>query len=329
MTSVSIINEMKGVLKMEADSIMRVIDLLDSDHCDRLLKLYQNLHSSGGQMVFCGVGKSGLIGEKLSSTFASLGLRSIFLHPTEALHGDLGRVGANDAMVFLSKSGTTEEIMKLMPFLPMAKENLVALVGDTSKDIAQNCGVVFDCSIEKEACINNLAPTTSSTVALAMGDAMAVAYEHFIGLSKEGYAKFHPGGMLGKSLLMKVSDLMWKKDQCPVLSSDQTLRDAVLEMTKNPVGASVIVDKDGILEGIIVEGDIRRSLAKQADALDLNLKEVMTKNPITVESNKLAHEALVIMEQKERQIYVLPVVEERKFVGILRMHDLLKEGFSK
>jgi arabinose-5-phosphate isomerase len=325
----SFLDQMKEVLSMEAQAINRVIEFLDEDNCNRLMELYERLSKSGGQLIFCGVGKSGLIGEKLSSTFASLGLRSIFLHPTEALHGDLGRATANDAMVFLSKSGTTSEIMKLMPFLPMDKANLIALVGDTSKNIADNCGIVFDCSVEKEACINNLAPTTSSTVALAMGDAMAVAYESFVGLSKEGYAKFHPGGMLGKSLLMKVKDLMWEAQTCPTLSKDQTLKDVVFEMTKHPVGACAIVDGDSNLEGIIVEGDIRRAIANSDNALTSSVAEVMTTGPISISSDKLALDALNLMETKDRQIYVLPVLEGTKFVGFIRMHDLLKEGFSK
>lgn len=324
----SIKQQMKDVLKMEADAIHRVIDLLGDDSCEKLGELYQRLGTTGGQIVFCGVGKSGLVGEKLSSTFASLGLRSIFLHPTEALHGDLGRVTVNDAMVFLSKSGSTSEILKLLPFVPMAKDNLIALVGDTEKQIAKHCGIVFDCSVEKEACINNLAPTTSSTVALAMGDAMAVAYEKMIGLSKEGYAKYHPGGMLGKSLLLQVRDLMWTKEMCPMLNKEQKLKDAVLEMTKNPVGACAIVDSDFVLEGIIVEGDIRRCMAKDENALSKSLDEIMTKTPVTIGHEAKAIDALNEMEGEGRQIYVLPVLDGKKFVGFLRMHDLIKEGFS-
>jgi arabinose-5-phosphate isomerase len=325
--SITIAERMKNVLKMEADSISRVIDLITEENATKLEQLYARLRDRNAQLVFCGVGKSGLIGEKLSSTFASLGLRSIFLHPTEALHGDLGRVTKDDGMVFLSKSGTTSEILKLMPYLPMGQNNLVALVGDTTKDIAQKCDIVFDCSVEKEACINNLAPTTSSTVALAMGDAMAVAYEQFIDLTKESYATFHPGGMLGKSLLMKVKDLMWEAKDCATLSSKQVLKDAILEMTQNPVGACAIVDGASNLEGILVEGDIRRNLAKNEDALSAELASIMTKEPVTIGHEKMAHEALALMEEK--QIYVLPIVEDKKFLGFLRMHDLLKEGFSK
>lgn len=324
----SAIEVMKKVLDLESRSIDRVTSLLDEVNCEKLVALYQRIISTHAQLVFCGVGKSGLIAQKLSSTFASLGLRSIFLHPTEALHGDLGRITVDDAIVFLSKSGNTEEIVKLLPFLRNSKDNMVALVGNTHNEIANACGVIFDCSVEKEACINNLAPTTSSTVAIAMGDAMAVLYESVVNLSKEGFARNHPGGLLGKSLTMKVRDLMWNKERCPILKEENILKDAILEMTKNPVGACAIVDSKGLLKGILVEGDIRRNLAKSDDALNFKLLDIMTKKPVIVESDSLAYDALRVMENKERQIYVVPVIENQIFVGFLRMHDLLKEGFS-
>ena len=194
-------------------------------------------------------------------------------------------------------------------------------------EIAQQCDIVFDCSVESEACINGLAPTTSSTVALAMGDAMAVLFENCVGLSKEGFAKNHPGGLLGKSLLMKVENLLQGKSECPCLEPDSTLKDAILEMTNKPIGACAILDGD-TLEGIIVEGDIRRSIVKNDKALGMSLSEVMTKNPICVSSDTLALDALSLMESNGRQIYVLPVVDNNEFKGFIRMHDLLKEGFS-
>ncbi|EQC47594.1 SIS domain-containing protein [Bacteriovorax sp. Seq25_V] len=323
------LEQMKRVLELEANSITRVMNLLDEVNCNLLVDLYKKIRATNNQIVFCGVGKSGLIAQKLSSTFASLGLRSIFLHPTEALHGDLGRIGSDDAIAFLSKSGNTEEILKLLPFISNSKDNLIAMVGNTKNEIAQKCGIVLDCSVEKEACLNNLAPTTSSTVALAMGDAMAVLYESVVNLSKEGFAKNHPGGLLGKSLVMKVRDLMWDKAQCPTLDGDKTLRDAIFEMTKNPAGACAILNAKGELEGLLVEGDIRRNLAKSDQAINFKLKDIMTKSPVVTTADSLAYSALEVMETKERQIYVLPVLDNGIFVGFLRMHDLLKEGFSK
>ena len=316
--------QMKEVLKLEADSIYRVTELLDEEMCNKLTNLFKFLQDKKGQLILCGVGKSGLIGDKLSSTFCSLGLRSIFLHPTEALHGDLGRTSENDAIIFLSKSGTTSEIIKLIPFLRIHRNNRIALVGDLEKPIAKECGIVFDCSVEREACINDLAPTTSSTVALAMGDAIAVAYEKFVGLSKEGFAINHPGGKLGKSLTMKVRDLMWTLPDCPILSSSNLLKDAVLEMTNKPLGALAVIDNKK-LSGILVEGDIRRSIAKEENALKKPLLEIMTEKPIYILNNELAIDALRIMEK--HKIYVLPVITDGEFEGFIRMHDLLKEGF--
>lgn len=325
--AISSYDQMVNVLKMESQAITRVIDFLDKDNCKRLEELFLELVKDKGQLVFCGVGKSGLVGEKLASTFSSLGLPSIFLHPTEALHGDLGRVTASDGIVFISKSGNTSEILKLLPFIPVKKQRRVALVGNTTAEIAKVSDIVFDCSVEKEACINDLAPTTSSSVAIAMGDAMAVVFESLVGLSKEGFARNHPGGLLGKSLLMKVEDLMQPRLECPILKKEDSLKDAILEMTNKPVGACAILEGD-TLKGIIVEGDIRRSIVKSDNALSLQLKDVMTENPVIVSSQTLALDALSLMESNGKQIYVLPVVDKGEFKGFIRMHDLLKEGFS-
>ena len=325
--AISSYDQMVNVLKMESQAITRVIDFLDKDNCKRLEELFLELVKVKGQLVFCGVGKSGLVGEKLASTFSSLGLPSIFLHPTEALHGDLGRVTASDGIVFISKSGNTSEILKLLPFIPVKKQRRVALVGNTTAEIAKVSDIVFDCSVEKEACINDLAPTTSSSVAIAMGDAMAVVFESLVGLSKEGFARNHPGGQLGKSLLMKVEDLMQVRLECPTLKKEDSLKDAILEMTNKPVGACAILEGD-TLKGIIVEGDIRRSIVKSDNALSMHLKDVMTENPVIVSSQTLALDALSLMESNGKQIYVLPVVDKGEFKGFIRMHDLLKEGFS-
>lgn len=325
--AISSYDQMVNVLKMESQAITRVIDFLDKDNCKRLEELFLELVKVKGQLVFCGVGKSGLVGEKLASTFSSLGLPSIFLHPTEALHGDLGRVTASDGIVFISKSGNTSEILKLLPFIPVKKQRRVALVGNTTAEIAKVSDIVFDCSVEKEACINDLAPTTSSSVAIAMGDAMAVVFESLVGLSKEGFARNHPGGLLGKSLLMKVEDLMQARLECPILKKEDSLKDAILEMTNKPVGACAILEGD-TLKGIIVEGDIRRSIVKSENALSMHLKDVMTENPVIVSSQTLALDALSLMESNGKQIYVLPVVDKGEFKGFIRMHDLLKEGFS-
>lgn len=321
---------MANVLKLEADSLIRSAELLEKFHgndVEKLTILFEQLRGSGGALIFCGVGKSGIIAQKCAATFTSLGLPSFFLHPTEALHGDLGRVGKNDAIVLLSKSGTTEEILKLMPFLPTPKSHRIALVGNTKSAVSEFCDIVFDCSVEREACINNQAPTNSSTLAMAMADAMAVLFEKYIGLSREGFAVNHPGGILGKSLRMKVRDLTIMASACPVLTLTQNLQDAILAMTKFPVGGCAVLDK-GELKGILVEGDIRRTFTRQNEGLQTSVETIMNRKPISIHPDQLAYEALVLMESKSRSYQILPVIEDGKFLGFIRLHDLLKEGFS-
>lgn len=321
---------MADVLKLEAESLLHAALILEKNHAkdsDRLTILFDQLRATGSSIIFCGVGKSGIIAQKCAATFTSLGLPALFLHPTEALHGDLGRVGKNDAIVLLSKSGTTEEILKLMPFLQIPKSHRIALVGKVPSPISDFCDIVFDCSVDKEACINNQAPTTSSTLALAMGDAMAVLFEKYVGLSKEGFAVNHPGGILGKSLRMKVRDLTIKIEECPVLKSTQNLQDAILLMTKFPVGGCAVVD-NGEFKGILVEGDIRRTFTQENQGLQTTVDSIMNRTPTSIHPDQLAYEALELMESKTRSFQILPVLEGKKFLGFIRLHDLLKEGFS-
>jgi len=314
-----------NVFRIESDAIAAMGLRLD-EQFNKAVELIKNCK---GRVIVSGMGKSGLIGKKIAATFNSTGIASFFLHPAEAMHGDLGLIQAEDVLLTISKSGLLGESELLITTAKRLMATVIALVGNMTSELADRADIVLDCSVEKEACLNNLAPTTSSTVALAMGDAMAVLYESVVNLSKEGFAKNHPGGLLGKSLVMKVRDLMWKKDQCPTLTGENTLRDAILEMTKNPAGACAILNEKNGLEGLLVEGDIRRNLAKSDQAINFKLKDIMTKSPAVTTADSLAYSALEIMETKERQIYVLPVLDNNEFVGFLRMHDLLKEGFSK
>ena len=319
----------KNVLRQEANAINIAADKIDAESVDRLGKIYESLLANGGHLVFVGVGKSGQIGAKLASTFSSLGLPSYLLHPVEALHGDLGRVSAADVFVLISKSGSTEEVIKLLPFISGEKRNLIGLLGNIDSPLAQKCGLVFDCSVPAEACLNNQAPTTSSTVTLAIGDAMAVVFEKISGLSREKFAVNHPGGLLGKSLLMRVQDLMWPIEKCSVVKESSTLKEAILSMTKDNLGGCAVVDKKANLLGIIVEGDIRRVLTDSNYDLDVKVLNVMTKSPVMIKSDDLALTALKLMEDRKRQISILPVVNsENIFEGFIRLHDLLKEGFS-
>ncbi len=319
---------MANVLLDESRALKRASTLLESDACYKLANLFEDLKTLGGGPIFCGIGKSGHIGIKLAATFSSLGLRSFFLHPTEALHGDLGRIYPNDAIFFLSKSGNTEEILKLIPFLSIPKARLVGMVGVVDSPVAKACGIIFDCSVDKEVCLNNLAPMTSTTLTLAMGDAMAVLFEHLTRPSKEDFAMFHPGGILGKTLRYKVGDLMTSFDQCPTVNKTQTLREVIFEMTKQPVGGCAVINDNRILEGIIVEGDIRRSLANQGSQLDQKVFQIMTKDPVTVTKNVSALKALELMENRKSPINILPVINDGKtFEGLITLHSLLKTGF--
>ena len=318
--------QFQDVLEQEGKAILAARSRIGQEEVEKLLEIYQHLKDSGGELIFCGVGKSGQIANKMCSTFNSLGLKSSFLHPVEALHGDLGRMGPQDALVLISKSGTTSEIIQLVPYVSLSPKRIIGLLGNTRSQIANLCHVVFDCSVEKEACINNQAPTTSSTVALAMGDAMAVIWESLLGLSKEGFAANHPGGLLGKSLRLKVSHLMLPPKLCAILSPRNTFQDAILKMTEFPTGLCAL-EEGGVFKGIFVEGDIRRALAKN-HTLQTPLQKLANFSPTKIGPNDLAINALRIMEFKEQPLNVLPVTQGHKFLGVLRLHDLLKEGLS-
>ncbi len=314
------------VLVSEAKALERAAQNFDEKTVVQLVSLFELLAGTGGSLVVCGVGKSGHIGTKIASTFSSLGLPSFFLHPTEAMHGDLGRVSKADAILLISKSGTTEEILNLLPYLLIPKERIVALVGKVNSPIAEKSGIILDASIEKEACINDLAPTTSTTVALALGDAMAVLYENVLGVSKEKFAVNHPAGLLGKTLSLKVERLMIPASECPQVDEKATLQDAIMAMTQKPVGMCAIVN-GGLMKGILVEGDIRRAFAKRADAIQMPINEFMNTKPTTLLPTILAFEALKVMEDTDRPLSVIPIVEDGNFLGVLRLHDLFRAGF--
>lgn len=292
---------------------------------EKATKVFETLFKNKGSLFCIGVGKSGFIAKKIASTFNSLGLTSSFLHPTEALHGDLGLIRKNDAAIIISNSGTTEEIMKLLPFLPIKKEALIGLIGNPNSPLAEYCHAFLNCHVEKEACLNNQAPTASTTVALAIGDALAVIYEDMTGLTKEGFAKNHPGGKLGKSLTLKVKHLMTPLEECPLANPTDKLIDVLLKMTKKPVGMCAIMDKEQFL-GILVEGDIRRILSKDQSALQKEITTYINKTPVSIEEHELAAKALELMEKRKSPISVLPVLNQGSFKGILRIHDLFKAG---
>lgn len=315
------------VLRDEARALELAAARFNDETIASVVKLFETLSQTGGSLIISGVGKSGHIATKIASTFSSLGLPSFFLHPTEAMHGDLGRVTKLDAIVLISKSGTTEELLNLLPYVQVPKERIVALVGKKDSPIAHKAGIVLDASVEKEACINDLAPTTSTTLALAIGDALAVLYENVLGVSKEKFAINHPAGLLGKSLSLTVDRLMIASSECPTVLESASLQDAILAMTQKPVGMCAVIDGKKLL-GILVEGDIRRAFAKSPDAIKTPVKNLMTAKPTSLSPSTLAFDALKTMENPDRPLNVAPVTLNGEFCGVLRLHDLFKAGFN-
>ena len=271
------------------------------------------------------MGKPGFIAQKISATLSSTGTPSLYLHPAEALHGDLGRVTKEDCLIAMSSSGETEEIIRLLPIIKRIGAVLISMVGNTNSTLARNSDCVLDVSIEKEACPLGLAPTTSTTVMLAMGDALSVALQEKKGFKIEHFALYHPGGSLGKRLLLKVGDIMRTGSASPLVKEDMSVKDVLLEITKARAGSASVVNKKGILRGIFTDGDLRRHLRAEGNITNKKIKEVMTKNPITVSRDMMAVDALEILQS--RKIDEVPVIDKkRKPIGLLDVQDLLKAG---
>ncbi|MEN8790983.1 MAG: KpsF/GutQ family sugar-phosphate isomerase [Lentimonas sp.] len=282
------------------------------------------------KLVVCGIGKSGHIGGKLAATFSSSGIPSVFLHAAEAIHGDLGVYQPGDPTIVLSKSGSTAEVLRLMPLFKKFESPIIAIVGNVDSPIAQAADVVLDAGVEKEADPLNLMPTSSSTVSLAIGDALAAALVKARDFTAEDFAVYHPGGQLGRNLTMQVGEVMHPIERVACVSGEDSLREVVIRMTRFPLGAACIVDESNQLLGIITDGDIRRLLSGDGDILNKVVNECMTQNPISTHSTMRLGQALGIMEDRPSQISVLPVVEEgtAQFLGLLRIHDAYQPSFS-
>ncbi|MDD5618086.1 MAG: KpsF/GutQ family sugar-phosphate isomerase [Candidatus Omnitrophica bacterium] len=315
------IKEAKKVLKIESEAIKDLAKRLDKNF-DRAIQI---LNRSKGRVVLTGMGKAGLIAQKISATMSSTGTPSLFLHSAEAIHGDLGRVTKDDVVIALSNSGETEELRKLLPLIKKIGVKLISLTGNKKSTLAKYSDVVFDVSVKKEACPLGLAPTSSTTAMLAMGDALCVCLLKEKKFKEEDFAFYHPGGALGKRLLLKVEDIMRKGFSSPIVKEDRKVKQVLYDITKARAGAASIVDKKGKLLGIFTDGDLRRHLESHRDILDLKIKDVMTKNPITVKKEHLAAEALRILQEKK--IDEVPVVDKNhKPCGMLDVQDLLKAG---
>lgn len=315
---VEILEIAKNTLQTEAEGIMQVSTLLNDDFPEIVHQiLYLN-----ARVIVTGIGKSAIIGQKIVATFNSTGTPAIFMHAADAIHGDLGMIQKNDLIICISKSGNTPEIKVLTPLLKQGGNKLVGIVGDMNSYLAKQSDWVLDTTVRQEACPLNLAPTTSTTAQLAMGDALAVCLLECRGFSSEDFAKYHPGGSLGKRLYLKVGDLAAQNEK-PVVMSSASLKDVIIEITKNRLGAVAVVDED-ILQGIITDGDIRRMLNRNDSISGLTAGDIMTRNPKFINSDELAVNALEVL--RSNNITQLLVGSQTKFEGFIHLHDLLKEG---
>ena len=314
----------QDVLRMEAEAILELVPRVDANFAAAVSLILE----CPGRTVITGMGKSGIIGRKMAATFASTGTPSFYLHPAEGIHGDLGMVTADDVVIALSNSGETGEILNILPSLRRIGAKIIAMVGNANSTLAKNSDVVLDVGVEKEACPLGLAPTSSTTAALAYGDAIALALLQKRNFTASQFAVFHPGGSLGRKLLLTVGNIMHKGEENPLVSAETTVQEALFVITDKGLGAVSVVDEDGKMLGVLTDGDIRRGLSKGVDFLQRSVADLMTKAPKYITADKLAAQALHLMESNQpKPITVLPVLDENKVViGLLHMTDLVRQG---
>lgn len=308
-------------IRIERSAIEALMDRIDDDF-ERACSVIMDC---SGRVVVTGMGKSGHIGNKIAATLASTGTPAFFVHPGEASHGDLGMITSQDVVLAISNSGNTSEVLTILPLIKRMGAPLISMTGNAGSTLAREAVANLDISVAEEACPLGLAPTSSTTATLVMGDALAVALLEARGFSAEDFALSHPGGSLGRRLLLRVSDIMHTGDQLPRVPEDTTLGAALLEISRKGLGMTTVVSRDGDLAGIFTDGDLRRSLDKSLDIHNTLIRDVMTRNGKTIKANHLAAEALNIME--ETKINALPVTDEQnRLVGAINMHDLLRAG---
>jgi len=306
------------VLELEAQAIQALVSKINAD----FEQVVDEILSLKGRVILTGIGKSAIIAQKIVATLNSTGTPAIFMHAADAIHGDLGIIQKEDLIIALSKSGNTPEIKVLVPFLKHRQNTLVALVGNTTSFLADHADYILDTTVEREACSNNLAPTTSTTAQLAMGDALAVCLQSARQFTDKDFARYHPGGALGKQLYLKVADLSDANGK-PVVSPEDNIRKVIITITKYRLGATAVIDKDQII-GIITDGDIRRMLEQHNSISDLTAKDIMAQQPKMIDAAELAVNALHKM--RENNIAQLLVTKNNDFTGIIHIQDLLKEG---
>ncbi|RLD27368.1 MAG: D-arabinose 5-phosphate isomerase [Bacteroidetes bacterium] len=314
----SILKKAKDTIDIESQAIANLSNLLDEDFA----KATQLIYNSKGRVIITGIGKSAIIANKIVATLNSTGTPSIFMHAADAIHGDLGLILKDDVVVCLSKSGNTPEIKVLVPLIKNAPNKMIAITGNKDSFLGQQADFVLNTFVEKEACPNNLAPTTSTTAQLVIGDALAICLLELRGFSSNDFAKYHPGGTLGKKLYLRVYDLS-SANQKPKVSLDTNVKQVIIEITEKMLGVTAVLEDNNII-GIITDGDLRRMLSKTKDFSNLLAKDIMSKNPKTIETNAMAVDAMELMEK--HGISQLLVEEEGLYAGVVHLHDLIKEG---
>ncbi|MQF67061.1 KpsF/GutQ family sugar-phosphate isomerase [SAR202 cluster bacterium AD-802-F09_MRT_200m] len=321
---VDILHEIDRVFQLEIDTLVRVREDLNEDY----VAAAEVLFACPGKVVVSGAGKSGLIGQKISATMVSTGTPAIFLHPNDALHGDVGIIRQGDVVLAISKSGETEEILDILPFLNRAAVPIILITASPRSSLAKNSKIVLCTPVDEEACPLNLAPTSSTTAALVVGDALAMTLMKMRGFEPENFAALHPGGQLGKRLLMMVSDIMRGGGNNPVVKINDSVRNMLYEITNKRCGAVSIIDDAGELVGLVTDHDIRRVLEEDGNLFSLSIANIMNDNPTYTYSDAKAIEALALMENREKPFLLLPVVERQgsKVVGMVHVQDLVAKG---
>lgn len=310
----------RKVMETEIDALQNIQQYINSEFAAACELICQ----CKGKVIVMGMGKSGHIGNKIAATFASTGTPAFFVHPGEASHGDLGMIKKDDVVLAISNSGEASEIMALLPVIKRLGIPLISMTGKPESSMAKFAQIHLQITVEKEACPLNLAPTSSTTATLVMGDALAIAIMEARGFTADDFALSHPGGALGRKLLMRISDVMHKGDLLPIVNEEATIKDALLEVSRKGLGMTAIIDNSQMLTGIFTDGDLRRLLDNRVDIHNTSIGDVMTRNPSTISPNILAAEGLKVMEDKK--INGLLVTEDNRLVGALNMHDLLKAG---
>jgi arabinose-5-phosphate isomerase len=317
-TKENILATAKKAILSESDSIKKLVAYLDQQFVEAVQAIFQ----SKGRLVVTGIGKSAIIAQKIVATMNSTGTPSLFLHASEAIHGDLGMVQKDDVVICISKSGNSPEIKVLVPFLKRYGNTLIAITGNITSSLAKGSDLVLNTTIDEEACPNNLAPTNSTTAQLVMGDALAVCLMELRDFKAEDFAKFHPGGALGKRLLLRVKDMLDNALK-PMVAPDTSIKKVIFEISEKRLGVTAVIENNKVI-GIITDGDIRRMLSDRDSIAGLTAKDIMTKNPKMIASNAMVVDALNILE--DFSITQLVVVDDGEFKGILHLHDILKEG---